>query len=103
MITRLPNFTPRRSTSAGTQKVYQIGSFDISGFNRPNRDNTFYGGIARPVGGFAIAEPRMNTLTGTGVGLLPNQTIRVRNTTSSISKTPYGNTKFGYAYQTQVV
>jgi hypothetical protein len=45
----------------------------------------------------------MNTLTGTGVGLLPNQKIRVRNTTSPIKITPLGNSALGYAYQTQVV
>jgi hypothetical protein len=103
MIARLPNFTPQRTLSSGVQKVYQIGSFDINGFNRENKDDTFLGGVARPVGGLAISEPRMNTLTGTGVGLLPNQTIRVRNTTSSIKLTPMGNSALGYAYQTQVV
>jgi len=103
MIARLPNFTPQKTLSTGVQQVYQIGSFDINGFNRQNKDDTFLGGVARPVGGFAVAEPRMNTLTGTGVGLLPNQKIRVRNTTSPIKITPLGNSALGYAYQTQVV
>jgi hypothetical protein len=85
----------RNSTQVGPQEVYQQNSFNINGFNRPNRQAKLHNrmrsynhrpghmtmGQARPPGGFAgtIGET-FSTLLNDNPNL-PNAKIRVMNTT----------------------
>ena len=64
-------------TKVGPQGVYQENSFNISGFNRPNRQMSL--GQARPPGGVRIGES-MHTLLSDNPNL-PGAKIRVMNTT----------------------
>jgi hypothetical protein len=69
----------RNSTEVGPQEVYQQNSFNIPGFNRPNRQMKLRQN--RPPGGFAgtIGEPNATLLNDNP--MLPGAKIRVMNTT----------------------
>ena len=64
-------------TKVGPQGVYQENSFNISGFNSPNRQMSL--GQARPPGGLRIGET-MHPLLDENPNL-PGVKIRVMNTT----------------------
>ena len=68
---------PMDYTKVGPQGVYQENSFNISGFNRPNRQMSL--GQTRPPGGLRIGEPNATLLSDNPT--LPGAKIRVMNTT----------------------